>query len=580
MRVEELSGPCFRDMILAATELMREKRAEVDALNVYPVPDGDTGANMSLTLEAACRELAQARGTGLSTLAEAVSLGSLMGARGNSGVILSQLFRGFARGVDGREAVDPRGLARALQEGVATAYQAVMRPVEGTILTVAREAAQAAAEKARAGGDVAEVLDAALRQAEETLLRTPDMLAVLKRAGVVDAGGKGLCYVLYAAAQVAQGARPARAQAAAAAESRGPAFEMTQELTQLTYPYDAQFLVRGSGIALDALRDALTPLGDSLLVVGSPSLVKVHIHTSSPGRVLDQCLEYGDLDQVEILDMRQQQEEFRAAGQAGGTGAYTPSAVPPSAPAGASALGAAPAAPLAPSPAFHAAQAAADCPRTLGVVSVALGEGLAQIFASLGADEVVHGGQTMNPSIEDLLKAIDRVPYRQVLVLPNNGNVIPAAEQARTLTNKEVHVVPSRTIPQGIAALVAMRPQASLEANLAAMKRAMDGVRTGLVTFAVRSASVRGLAIEEGTILGLCDGEIKVSGRDRSQVAASLVESMMGEDTEVISLFYGADVQPGEAAVLAEELRRRLPGHEVELRYGGQPHYYYIIAVE
>jgi hypothetical protein len=585
----------------AACDLLDERRAEVDALNVFPVPDGDTGTNMSLTLRSAMQEMdgSAPAGCHFAQAAEAAALGSLMGARGNSGVILSQILRGFAQGVQGAQVLDAAGLAGALQEGVVTAYQAVMRPVEGTILTVAREAARGALDEARRGGDVVAVLAAAVRRAEYTLERTPELLPVLRRAGVVDAGGKGLVFILRAAVETVAGERWVEAGAAAEVPA-GPTQEAVAEAADLSHPYDVQFLLRGADMSQEKLREEFEPRGDSLLVVGTPSLIKVHVHTAEPHVVLGLAMAHGELDRVEIINMRQQHEEFKASrgGARSGAGDGAGDGVGD----GVAAAGGGAVAARAPSTAAPGTQSAAGPqPHVAGVagmdvpergeeaasngegpavICVAPGRGLGEIFFSLGAAEVIAGGQTMNPSTQDILGAIERVGAQKIIVLPNNPNIIPAAEQAAKLTSKKVYVVPSRTVPQGIAALVAMRPRMEIDDNIEVMRRAMTMVKTGMVTFAVRDAKYRDMSITSGTILGLHDGDIKATGQDRHDVALRLVTDMAGPGTEVITLFYGEDVSGEEAAALASAVQGRHEGHEVELRFGGQPHYYYIISVE
>lgn len=548
MALTRLDGDSFRQFILAGNLALEQKRAEIDALNVFPVPDGDTGVNMYLTIKTAWQEAQNCPGNSLTAVAEAVSLGSLMGARGNSGVILSQLFRGFARGVEGQDSVDPQGLATALQEGVHTAYDAVMRPVEGTMLTVAREAGQAAHDTARRGGDIVGVLQAVVTEAAASLARTPDLLPVLKRAGVVDAGGKGLLCIFEAGLTALRDGtvfQPEQAEPAI----QGAHLDGMEEVGE--NPYDSQLLLRGTNMDLERLRSDLEQLGDSLLVVGTPNLAKVHVHTQHPDAVLSRCLAWGEIDQVEILDMRQQHAEFAAGRKTEPAPAVIPLPVEPTPMTG-----------------------------DIAVVTVAMGDGLIDIFHSLGAAAVVPGGQTMNPSIEDILTAVDSVPADQVIVLPNNKNVIPAAQQAANVSARDVRVLPTRTIPQGLSALLALRPEATLDANVDCMTRALSQVRTGLVTFAVRDAVCENGAIQRGEILGLVEGQIEVSSPDRDQVAADLTAMLAIDDTEIITIFHGEGVTEDEARSLGERISAEHPDHEVEVRYGGQPHYFYIISVE
>lgn len=545
MSLESLGGLDLKRMFIAATNVLEEHKGEVDALNVFPVPDGDTGTNMSLTMQSAAREIQKANSATVHDIAQAVALGSLMGARGNSGVILSQLFRGMARSMERKKSLTPAELAWALQEGVNTAYKAVMKPVEGTILTVSREAARAAVNAARAGADAAEVMEAALYQGEQTLAQTPNMLPVLKKAGVVDAGGKGLVYILAGMVEAIRG----RVTAEHRPETpRAVEFAITEEMGDIRFPYDTMFMIRGNGLSVSDIQRALTPFGDCLLVVGDDRLVKIHIHTDNPGPVLDYCVRLGELTQFEILNMREQHDELkRAAG---------------------------------PEPAGIEEEQEEEPGRAVGVVSVAIGEGIINIMNSLGADEIITGGQTMNPSTEDILNAVNRVKSESVIVLPNNSNVILAAEQARPLAKKDVRVVPTKSIPQGIAALLAWQPGADLETNAAAMAQAVVGVQTGEITYAVRDSSFEDHEIKEGDILGLWNGKIALIGRDAEDVLKDLVARMAGDDSEIITIFYGEGIPAERAEALREELSAAYPGHEVEVHHGGQPLYYYIFSVE
>jgi len=548
--VDVLDGPRLRMLIDEAANQLEEQKDEVDALNVFPVPDGDTGTNMSLTLASAAREATRADGGSVHEVAQAAALGSLMGARGNSGVILSQLLRGFALGLSGIREARPADVSRALDRAVATAYQAVMKPVEGTILTVAREAARAS--KDASGGGLLDLFDAVRQAAADALERTPDMLPVLKRAGVVDAGGKGLVLIFERWVDVLDGrvasrrssASPARVEAA----SPAPA--------DLDRPYDVQLIVRDCSLAPSELRRRLAPLGDSLLVGGERSLAKVHIHAGDPAQVLALCMEVGEIDRVEIVDMRRQAEEFARRGRAGAAGEDRMET-------GARAEARAEAGIAGPA-----------------VVTVAMGDGLKKIFKSLGAAFVLDGGQTMNPSTEDLLQAVTRLSEPCALLLPNNANVVAAAEQAASLSAKPVRVVPTRSVPEGIAALLAFNPEEDLASNERKMTEASRRVATGLVTFAVRDANVKGMEVRAGSVLGLIGDDIEVVGEDREDVAVRLVERMARPSSEIVTLFHGADVDGDEAGRLGCLLDRRFPDLDIETYEGGQPYYYYIIAVE
>ena len=563
--LRSIDGKLFRQMILTATAALDANKDAVNALNVFPVPDGDTGSNMSLTMLSAAREVQNAgERAGLGALAHAVAQGSLMGARGNSGVILSQLFRGFARSSDGIGEADAREIARALEEGVDTAYKAVMKPVEGTILTVAREAARAASQAARHGDDVGGTLLAAHKAAHEALERTPELLPVLKKAGVVDSGGKGYCVILdgylqalglvreapngVASRPVAPVVPPGRDQSPAGQV----AFKLDAEIADIRFPYDCEFFIRGEQIDVAGVRTKLEDgLGDCVIVVGTPQLVKVHIHTDNPGPVLDHCVHQGDLLNIEIKNMKEQHADLvaRAVEQ----------------------------------PAAAAQAEAVDevMPGNASVVAVAAGAGLEAIFRSLGAEAVVTGGQTMNPSTQDILAAAEHCASPVVFVLPNNKNVILAAQQAATLSAKDLRVIPSRSVPEGISALVAFHPEAEPDRAEGAMRRAVNSVQTGEVTYAVRDTHFGDLEIHEGDILGLWGGQVKLTGAAPDEVVQALLAEMM-EDVggEVITLYWGEGVTSQQAESLTNLLHEQYPDCEIEVQYGGQPLYFYLFSLE
>jgi len=558
-----VDGELLRLMVAAAKDTLEQNKDHVNGLNVFPVPDGDTGTNMFLTLSAAVREAEKVRGGTVAEVAKAVSMGSLMGARGNSGVILSQIFRGFARAMEGKIVFNPLDFARALQEGVDTAYKAVMRPVEGTLLTVARSAARAAMAVARRGATMREVLQGAVSSAEDTLRHTPDMLPVLRQAGVVDAGGQGFVYVLAGYMQAVQGQTlldsPEIGDLGPAAGTR-PAdiptveFQVTEEISDIKFIYDTELLLRGESLPADAIRHKLGEIGDSVLVVGDPSLLKIHVHTNHPGEAIELCLEHGQLIEFVIKNMKEQHE-----------------ALLEKLPVGRAVSGKPTAAPAVPAPAIE---------KPYGIVSVVAGHGLAEIMKSLGADAVVSGGNTMNPSAAELLGAVERVAAPVVFVLPNNKNVIMAAQQVKTLTTKDVRVIPTRSVVQGLAALLASNPKESPAENESRFTRSIQGVKSGEVTYAVRAAKWEHGEIRAGDILGLWEDNIVVVGRDVAEVTASLVRLMVGKDSSVLSLYYGEDVTAAQAESLAASLQAAYPALEVEVHEGGQPLYYYYVSVE
>lgn len=557
--MDAINGLAFKNMLLAAARHLDQQRDRVNALNVFPVPDGDTGTNMSLTLNAAINELEQANGVEIRRLAALLTRGSLMGARGNSGVILSQFFRGFSDGLAHVETeITGEDLAHALATASQTTYRAVMKPVEGTMLTVGRVAAEYATEASAAGAGALEVLQAALEGARAALADTPNILPVLKQAGVVDAGGQGLVYILEGFLTGVTAA-PEELEQLLAQANRQPegaaAPKLEQEVT--VNRYCTEFIILGNGIDALAVRRELEGKGDSLLVVSDADVVKVHIHTDHPGEVLEFCGKLGELTEIAIDNMRLQNQEFASHEEShhldysvgNNVIEFPNSAVP------------------------------AD-PKPLGVVAVVPGEGLAEIFRSLGVDYVVPGGQTMNPSTEDLVKAVSSVNAEQVIILPNNKNVIFSAQQARELAEKPVAVVPTRSVPQGITALMYYVAEDSLEDNLAAMEEAMREVKTGEVTYAVRSTVAGDLHIEERDIIGLAEGKIAVVGSSPTEVARDLLKKMVDENSSVISIYYGADLNAETAQELNELIRAEFPDCEVEVYHGGQPLYYYIVSVE
>lgn len=586
MSSDRLTGETLRQLLLAAAAELEKHKEAVNALNVFPVPDGDTGTNMNLTVQAAVRETLKCREDTVSEIGRAISLGSLMGARGNSGVILSQLFRGIGRGMEGQVDLAPADLARSFQAGVDTAYKAVMRPVEGTILTVAREMARSAARSARDGGSIPEVFRAAKVGAEAALERTPDLLPVLRQAGVVDAGGKGLVVLLSGMVkylEAGEGTAPVivahqapeqlhlvRPQPHTVPPATGVEFRIDEELDEITFVYDTQLLIRGSDLDLDTVREQLSPLGDSMLVVGTSDLAKVHIHTNNPGTVLEICLQHGAIGDIAIDNMVEQYEAIKQSRGAGnGRSHGDESTEAHSADHG-----------ELDSAVLSQITLAEQPPKQVGVVTVAVGEGIDQILRSLGADVIINGGQTMNPSTEELVLGIEAAEAPQVLLVPNNSNILMTAQQALELTSKQVAVVPTRNIPQGIAAMLAYNPQAELELNNTRMTSAMRQVRTGEITFAVRSTTYKGLEITEGDILGIVDEEIAVTGQEPNAVLEELLGLLVGEDSEFVTILYGAEISDEVAAEALEMVGRQFPGVEVEGHHGGQPLFYYLISVE
>jgi len=563
----QCTGASLWEGLRAASAWLDLHVDSINSLNVFPVPDGDTGTNMSLTMRAAIEEATPSPDDSISDTIRAVSNGALMGARGNSGVILSQILRGFTRALDGKHTMGPQDLARALAQGADTAYNGVMKPVEGTILTVAREAAATAAIAARNGSSLSGVLEMALQGAQSALERTPSLLPVLAEAGVVDAGGEGLVRLLEGALRRVHGEDIETIQMPKE-RLQVEAVSLDGTIDENTYNYDAQFIISGNDLDINAIRQYIATLGDSVLVVGDEHTAKVHVHCDYPGKALDYGISQGIVSTVIIENMQLQYEEFkirrqRTVGDTPGGNSHTVVPV--------------------------ATDRVQDGVRPLSVpeemtaisvIAVASGDGLRRILESIGVSEVVSGGQTMNPSTQDLLAAIDRAPSNRVVLLPNNGNIILTAQQARDLSAKEVIVIPTRTIPEGIAAMLAINYRADMETNTALMQEATTQVQTAEITTAVRSVQVNGLSVREGDVIGLIDGDLKTAGRNPVEVMFDLVEEMSLEEREIVTLYYGEDVTEEQARDLASRLEKRYPDAEIEILDGGQAHYHYIISAE
>ncbi len=490
---------------------------------------------MLLTMRAALKELNNSPAQSASVVAHAVSYGALMGARGNSGVILSQLFRGLARSLDKKETFTALELAQAMMEASATAYKGVIKPVEGTILTVGRESADAAVAAAEERNDLLYVLERTVTEARHSVARTPSLLSVLADAGVVDAGGQGLFVILEGALRLLQGkAVEAAPELAAAVDLK--VFEGEE------YGYDTQFVIQGENLNVEEIQEAVVAMGDSVLVVGDSRTVKVHVHTEEPGTPLNYGAGLGSLSDIVIENMQQQYQEF-----------IRDRAQPP-----------------------PAAEERGDT----AIVVVAPGAGLTRVFESLGVSAVVPGGQSMNPSTQEILKAIEGLKAEKVIVLPNNSNVIMAARQTRELSQKEIVVAPTATIPQGISAVLAFNYQADLETNAQVMEQAAHSVQTAEITTATRAAQINGVGVEEGELIGLLDGELTASGGSLEEVVQEMLRQMQADEHEIITIYHGEDIAGAEAQKLADEIRASYPDQEVELVDGGQPHYHYILSVE
>jgi DAK2 domain fusion protein YloV len=554
-----LQAEDYKKMLLGAASFFNREKEAINVLNVFPVPDGDTGTNMSMTLAAAAEETAAYEGDSIGEISALAASKALMGARGNSGVILSQFLRGIARGLRGKKQADLSTLSKAFQYGVVYAYKAVSRPVEGTILTVAREMARGMRAAAKSGADLYGVLEAALKNGRETLARTTEMLPVLKEAGVVDAGGMGLVVfmegcifaVRHTMAEILAHREAPEAASAVTGAAVAAAFQDTAPI-EIPYPYCTELIIKTTAKAPFDLQQALEPLGDSLLVVRDGDICKVHIHTARPGRVLELCQELGSLHNLKIDNMYDQHN-------------HTIARLEPE--------------PVEAMASQHGLAGSAQ-PRETGVLAVSFGDGIKDLFLSLGADEIVFGGQTMNPKVEDLFGAVQRINSDRVIILPNNKNIVMVAEQVRNLSDKEIVVLPTRNMAEGLAALFNFKPEASLEENSAAMRQAMQQVKAGEVTYAIRDSEIDGLEIKRGTYLGLFNGQISRVGDDLARTTLDLVEAMYEPGDEILTVLYGQDVSADDAAALVSAIEKACPDLEVELKYGGQPIYYYILSLE
>ena len=536
-------------MFLSGAKNLEAKKEWINELNVFPVPDGDTGTNMTLTIMSAASEVSALSDPTMKTLAKAISSGSLRGARGNSGVILSQLLRGFTRVIEKADQVDATTFARAFEKGVETAYKAVMKPKEGTILTVARGAAIKAMEIAEDCENLESFFADVIAEAEAVLARTPEMLPVLKEAGVVDSGGQGLLEVLKGAFDGYLGKEiDLTFEKPKSGVSVKP---VSAEESDIKFGYCTEFIIMLEKEFPEkeehAFKEYLMSIGDSLVVVADDEIVKVHVHTNDPGQAIQKALTYGQLSNMKIDNMRLEHHEkvIKEAEK------------------------------------MAAQQAAQEPAKEVGFISVSVGDGMGQIFRELGADYLIEGGQTMNPSTEDVLQAIAHVNAKNVFIFPNNKNIILAANQARDLTeDKNIIVIPTKTIPQGITALISYVPDKTVEQNTEEMVEAMKNVKTGQITYAVRDTKIDDKEIRQGDIMGIGDHGILAVGKEIEDTAVAMVQEMADEDSEIISVYYGADVTAEDAEQFAARLEELYPDFDVELNEGGQPIYYYVVSVE
>ena len=566
MGISTIDAGKLKNAFLAGAKGLEAKKDWINELNVFPVPDGDTGTNMTLTIMAAAREVAELENPTMDQLAKAISSGSLRGARGNSGVILSQLLRGFTKEIKSVTEIDTTTLANAMVRGTETAYKAVMKPKEGTILTVAKGMSDKALEMASQTDDIEEFAREVIAYGDYVLEQTPEMLPVLKQAGVVDSGGQGLMQVVKGAfdgltgrmTDVSLGGAPAQ-KGPEAPKSRTAALTDI-DTADIKFGYCTEFIINLDKDYSDQdeiqLKSYLESIGDSLVVVSDDEIVKVHVHTDHPGLAFEKALTYGSLSRMKVDNMREEHQERiikdseRLARE-------------------------------------QAARKDEDAGqpskerRTYGFIAVSSGDGLSEIFKGIGADYLIEGGQTMNPSTEDMLNAINKVNADNIFILPNNKSIIMAAQQARDLTeDKNIIVIPSKTVPQGITALVNFMPDLSAEENLAAMTEEMDNVKTAQITYAVRTTNIDGMEIEEGDIMAIGDHGMLAAGKSVDRVALDALKCMLDDDCELVTVYYGSDVGENAAKALVSQAEQMYPDKEIELQYGGQPIYYYMISAE
>ena len=542
--IKTINGATFRKMIVAGAGLLEQNKKYVDSLNVFPVPDGDTGTNMFLTMKSAVNEVSQCANNNIESLSRAFAKGALRGARGNSGVITSQIFKGFCGETAKYEEITTKIFAKAMQEGANIAYKAVTKPKEGTILTVIRVMAENAVNVAKKCDDFEVFLKKVLETGEEILKQTPEMLPVLKKAGVVDAGGRGIIIIFTGFYKLIMGEEDFEFQFddEKKPQTVDDVIADINSLEEIEFGYCTEYMIihmnkKTTEADIDKLREKLMSIGDSVICIGDLNLVKVHCHSNDPNKVLEYGLELGELFNLKIENMREQNRELKK-------------------------------------------QATIEETKENGMVAVAPGEGLNAIFKDLGVDEIIVGGQTMNPSAADIASAADKVPAKNVFVFPNNKNIILAAQQANDLTKKNLIIIPTRSIPEGISASIAFNPDASVEENTEAMNDAVKGVKSGSVTYAVRDTHVDGFDLSVGEIIGLDDKAILAKGKHVGQTTQDLIAKMMSDEVMNITLFYGEDIREDEANALAQQISAVYPNCEVSAVSGGQPVYYYLVSLE
>ncbi|WP_066502965.1 DAK2 domain-containing protein [Abyssisolibacter fermentans] len=540
LNITYIDGAMLKKLLIAGAKALENNKEQVNALNVFPVPDGDTGTNMSLTLSSASKEILKMNNDNIEDIATSASKGSLMGARGNSGVILSQLFRGFAKGLRGKDKLGIKDIAQAFGLASDTAYKAVMKPIEGTILTVARECAEKAIELSENESDIIVFLEKVLSHGEMVLQKTPEMLDVLKQAGVVDAGGKGLLIILKGAYNVLIGKEDVDINIV---HDNTP--KQTHEIVtgDIKFGYCTEFIINNAKDSSENFRKQIVKYGDSIIVIGDGDIIKTHIHTNEPGTVLQKALSIGELMDIKIENMRLQHknvlfnEEDKKENDSQEMKKY-------------------------------------------GIIAVVRGKGVEDVFRDLNVDYIIEGGQTMNPSTEDILKAVDSLKAENIIILPNNGNIILTAQQVQKISEKNIGIIPTKNIPQGVGALISFDSDLDLDENIECMTEALEDIKSGEVTTAVRDTVINDIEIKEGDIIGIYDGSIVKAGKDLENTSFEMISQMIDEDTDIVTIFYGEDVTLEDAQQLVSKIKSEIDDCDIELVYGGQPLYYYLVSVE
>ena len=548
MKFNKVNGEHLYYMMSNAANKLELQSEYVNSLNVFPVPDGDTGTNMSMTFRAAVKEIEGMDNKNIGEVSKKLAKGALMGARGNSGVILSQILRGISKGLEGKEEADASEFANALLEGSKSAYKAVMRPTEGTILTIVRTAGEVAV--ALKEDNITELMREVCKESKIMLDKTPEMLPALKKAKVVDSGGMGLLIILQGMQEALENGLKVTTGTPQAVKSSVAKAQRSETMSEedIKFGYCTEFIILGDSNHAEEFKSKVINKGDSLVVVGYEDVIKVHIHTNNPGKVLEEAVKFGELSKIKIDNMREEHREMLE-------GMYEEAAE------------------------TEESVAAGEF-KKYAFISVAMGEGMKNIFKDLGVDYVIEGGQTMNPSTQDMLEAIEKLNAEHIFILPNNKNIIMAANQAAEISDKDIRVIPTKTIPQGITCITMFNPEADVEENTEELKEAMEMVKTTSVTYAVRDTEVDGKEIKEGNILGLVEGKIKEVGEDPYKVGEDLIDSLVDEDSELITIFYGKDCEEEKVDALIEKLEGKYEDLDVQCYKGEQPLYYFIMSVE